>query len=106
MNIREELMQARTYRSHPECITLIVSGRAAWQQVVAFLRPLRAPSLPFVQPVMVLTNESPPAYLADLYAEVAFVVGPVVRVDNLLRAGVLESCCVVILAGEARPGLS
>lgn len=107
-DLSNEIVQAREYRQEmgQACITLIMAGQAAWQQVLAFLRPLRAPTLPFVQPVIVLTKQAPPEYIVDLYPQVGFVIGPITRADNLLRAGVLESCSVVILAGETKPGTS
>lgn len=99
-------LKAQRYRRHPASVTVILLGKVAWQQLGTFIGLLHDTEvLPFIQPMMVLCDEEPPDWLSKKFYEVAFIVGPP-RMDNLLRVGVLDSCSVVVLAGESKPDTS
>jgi hypothetical protein len=80
-------------------LLLICQPRLQWQQVVAFIRPLRADYLPFFQNIIVLGPEFPPKPLWDLFPDVAFLVGQPAKRDDLQSAGVHRADKVVLLAG-------
>lgn len=97
----EELKEAEKLRQNPGCITIVIaSALPVWQQVMTCLRSLRADHLPFHQPVIVLSSQPAPRYLAGLFENVAILVGKPHFVDDLLRAGVLSSCVIIVLSGE------
>lgn len=97
-----EAKEAQELLSDPSLVTLVVTGGSVWPQVVAFLRTLRQPFLPGRQPIIILSAMSPPLSVVEMFESesTVFLVGPVLRVHNLLEAGVQQAQTVVVLSGE------
>uniref|UniRef100_A0A7S4PV28 Ion transport domain-containing protein n=1 Tax=Alexandrium monilatum TaxID=311494 RepID=A0A7S4PV28_9DINO len=95
--------EAQELLADPSLVTLVVTGGSVWPQVVAFLRTLRQPFLPGHQPIIVLSAAPPPLSVAEMFesdSKTVFLVGPVLRVHNLLEAGVQQAQTVVVLSGD------
>ncbi|CAE8682177.1 unnamed protein product [Polarella glacialis] len=88
-------------RSSESLILLILDGDTAStsQQLVAFLRTLRQPGFPLIQPVIVLSSHPIPQAIVTHYqgATCAFVSGPLLSIQTLKAAGVKEAANIVIL---------
>lgn len=85
----------------PRTIALVVAGQPLWSEVIAFLAGLRRPHLPSSQPICVLCAEKPPKEVAaKFYGKgVVFLSGPVMNVQNLIRAGLHRAHAVVVFRG-------
>ena len=60
---------------------LVCQPELTWQQIVAFVGPLRAPYLPSFTPIVVLLDTFPPKHMWDQFPDVAFLVtSPVILI--------------------------
>merc|ERR1712205_137691 len=86
-------------------LLLICQPDLQWQQVVAFIRPLRADYLPSWQNIVVMGPGFPPADMWDMFDDVAFVVGNPENRDQLQNVGAAVAGKVILLAGPPNPNL-
>jgi hypothetical protein len=89
--------------STPKGIVIVaLRAQPPWQRIVTLLRSLRAPHLPVIQPVVVLSSEPPPEGVLDLFEQqdVTFMTGPVLRESSLAAAGVASAASVLALGGD------
>lgn len=84
-------------------LLLICQPELQWQQVVAFIRPLRAPYLPSFQHILVMGPGFPPKELWDMFKDVGFLEGDPQKRDDLQAAGAAVADKVVLLAGPPNP---
>lgn len=78
---------------------LLLCCQPIWQQVMAFIRPLRSHYLSHWQPVLVMCPSFPPEEMWDLFADVAFVRGKPDSQADLTQFGAAVAEKIVLLAG-------
>jgi len=102
---KEEALAARDFITAGGHILLLISqSELLWQQMLAFIRPLRAPYLATTKPIVVLTPVFPPKSTWDLFPDVAFIEGSPTQRDDLEMVGAVQASRVILLAGPPRDG--
>jgi len=83
-------------------IVLILQDETLWQQFIAVMQLLRAPTLSQHPSIIVITRASnrPPAQLADALQDVVYMQGDPQKLSTLCRANVAEARSVVLMAGR------
>jgi len=101
----EEAREAASFIEQGGHILLLVAqADLLWQQILAFVRPLRADYLPNFQPIVVLCPKFPPKSLWDTFDDVAFIEGFPSRREDLEKAGATSASRVVLLSGPPIEG--
>jgi len=89
-------------------IVLLVLGdsRSTWEEVAAFLDTVRQPYQPAIVPVVVVSQREPPDTLVAAFEcqRCSFLCGFLLKIKNLLEAGVEKAESVVVLRGERDTG--
>ena len=97
---RQEREEAATFvRNGDHILLLVCQPELSWQQIVAFITPLRAPYLPQYVPIVVLLNVFPPKYMWDHFPDVAFLGGNPASAVDVSLAGAASASKIVMLAG-------
>jgi len=110
---RNDLEKARRKEEAEEAQKLVMEGghilllicQPLWQQVINFIRPLRAVYLPSFNPIVVMGPSFPPSEMWDLFDDVVFVTGSPDKHDDLTKFGAHIADRVVLLAGPPNPNL-
>mmetsp|Transcript_2803 Transcript_2803/g.7119 ORF Transcript_2803/g.7119 Transcript_2803/m.7119 type:complete len:1134 (+) Transcript_2803:91-3492(+) len=77
-----------------------------WNAIALMLATLRTPLRAWEHKlVMVLTQEEPPASIAEAYKDVSFIVGDASNFKDLELACITKASVVVLLAGDADGGV-
>jgi len=84
---------------------LLLTCQPLWQQVINFIRPLRAPYLDRFLPIVVVGPTFPTSEMWDLFDDVVFVQGNPDKRDDLTKFGAAVADKVVLLAGPPNPHL-
>jgi hypothetical protein len=98
-----EAMEMVSQKGH--ILLLLQQPEMQWQQVVAFVRPLRAEYLPSFRNIVVMGPGFPPAEMWDMFEDVAFVEGNPESRDDLENMAAADADKVVLLAGPPNPDL-
>lgn len=98
--IEEEALEAgRMVVKGDHILLLLCQPELQWQQVMAFIRPLRAPYLTEFNSIIVMGPGFPPLEMWDMFEDVAFVEGNPESRDELEGVGAQHAERVVLLAG-------
>jgi len=84
-------------------LLLLCQPDLQWQQVVAFIRPLRAEYLTEYVPIIVMGPGFPPSEMWDMFEDVCYVNGSPESRDELEGVGAQHAERVVLLAGPPNP---
>jgi len=106
MQVEEEQAEAVSRRGGHILLGMVHASAQMWLQVEMFLQPLRAPELPDITPVVILSDSPPPQEMLN-YGDVAFLVGSPTQITDLMKAGVNNALAVVLMTcGTQSPFLS
>jgi len=104
LRMKEEALEAKRIVDEKGHI-LLLTCQELWQEVIAFIRPLRAHYLPHFTPIVVMSPAFPGSELWDKFDDVSFVVGDPNKHDDLSKFGAAVADKVVLLAGPPDCGI-
>jgi len=80
-------------------LLLVCQPELSWQQIKAFIMPLRAPYLPETIPIVVLLSVFPPKDMWDAFDDVAWLLGSPESTVDIAKAGAATASKIIMLAG-------
>jgi len=95
----EGIAAERIVKAGGHILLLACQPELTWQQIIAFLGPLRAPYLAKVTPVLVLLTVFPPKHMWDMFPDVAFFVGSPMSRGDVNLAGAARASKIIMLSG-------